>query len=420
MKNYLFEKGANLFPKVKKASGVCLEGENGKRYIDFASSTFNLSLGYNHPVILEAVRKQMEKACYTSTSFSHDVVLELSEKLVKLCPKNLTKVHPKCTGGSTANEGAIKAALKVTKRDDIVSYYYGYHGQTYLTQAITGYDSQRKCLPGAGFNIIRIPFPYCYRCFFDKKFPQCKLFCLNKISEILDISSNNGPACIIMEPILGIGGCVVPPKRYMKGLERICKERNIPLIIDEVMTGIGRTGKMFGFENFGIKPNMITLAKGLGGSGFGSAALVAEERFTVLDDYEHSFTASNYLIGAAAANATLDIISSPYFLKNVRRLGKILKDRLLNFKNRFDFIGDVRGIGLMQGMEIVKGESPDTARALRIVRKAFDEGLFIRCYKHALTNTILIVPALIITDDELNEGLDIIEKVLIYEQKHEK
>ena len=223
MVNYLFEKGADLFPLAKRAEGLYLETADGKRYLDFASATFNLSLGYSHPDVVQAVKDLLDTGLsYVSTSFKLDVISAFAKKLVSLCPDNLTRVHLKCTGGSTANEGAIKAALKVTGKNDLVTYYYGYHGQTYLTQALTGYHLQRNYLPPIGLNVIRIPFPYCYRCFFGKKYPDCAIFCLKKIAQILDSSSTDGPACLIMEPILGIGGCVVPPKRYMKGIAKFC------------------------------------------------------------------------------------------------------------------------------------------------------------------------------------------------------
>lgn len=416
--NHLFDKEFGLSPKIKKAQGMYFETIDGKRFLDFASATFNLSLGYNHPEVLEAVKRQMNAVSYASTTFSMDIVMDFAEKIVKLCPPNLTKVHPKCTGGSIANEGAIKAALKITGRNDIMSFYYGYHGQTYLMQAITGYHSQRNNFPPIGLNIIRIPFPYCFRCFFGKKYPECDIFCLKQISHIIDVSSTNGPACLIMEPILGIGGCVVPPKKYVSKLGKFCKEKNIPVIIDEVMTGIGRTGKMFAFEHFDIIPNMITLGKGLGGSGFGSAALITEERFTELTDYEHSFTASNFLISIAAANKTLELIEKFHLIDNADKMGRLIVKKLQQLKKRFSFIGDIRGLGLMQGIEIVDNSEPDPKRASRIVQKAMDNGLFLRCYPHALANTILITPPLIISEDQVDEGIVILENVLkseIYE-----
>lgn len=417
MKGYLFEKGAENFPEAIKAEGVYIETAEGKKYLDFAAATFNLSLGYNHPEVVNEVKKQLDEITYASTSFKLKKVHEFSEKLIKLCPAGFTRVHPKSTGGSMANEGALKAALKITKKNDIMSYFYGYHGQSYLTQAITGFDIQRKNIPPIGMNVIRIPFPYCYRCFYGKKYPKCKLTCFEKIKEIISVSATNGPACLIMEPILGIGGCIVPPAKYMEKLSDFCKKEGIVIIMDEVMTGIGRTGKMFGFENFKIKPNIITIAKGLGGSGFGSAAIVAEEKYSDLTEYEHSFTATSFLIGAAAASKTLDIISNPKFLANVRRLGKLVKKELEKLKNKYSFIGDVRGLGLMQGFEIVKGAEPDPKRAKRITRECFKKGLIIRCYSHALMNTILITPALIINKNEIIEGFKILKEVLDYEKK---
>lgn len=417
MKGHLFEKGAENFPEAIKAEGVFLYTADGKKYLDFAAATFNLSLGYNHPEVTEAVIKQIKEISYASSSFKLKKVHEFSEKLIKLCPKGFTRVHPKSTGGSIANEGAIKAALKITKKNDIMSYFFGYHGQSYLTQAITGFDIQRKNLPFIGLNIIRIPFPYCYRCFYGKKYPSCKLACFEKIEKIIKVSATNGPACFIMEPILGIGGCIVPPKAYVKKLSDFCNEKGIVIIMDEVMTGIGRTGKMFGFEHFDIKPNIITLAKGLGGSGFGSAAIVAEEKFSDLTEYEHSFTATSFLIGAAAASKTLDIISKPAFLEQVIKMGKIVRKELKKMEKEYYFIGDVRGKGLMQGFEIVKKDnSPDPKRAKRIVKNAFKKGLIIKCYAHALMNTILITPALIISEKEIKEGMKILKEVL----KHEK
>lgn len=328
--------------------GIYLLRDDGKEFLGAVSGTFNLSLGYNHPYIIEKVKKQINKVIHMSSIFTKTFADEFLNEILRHAPENIDSGLMRDVTGSTANECAIKIAQKYTNSGDVISLYLSHHGQTVFTTAISGNSFRRKSFPnGSNCHNIKIASPYCYRCPFKATYPECGFLCIEAINDIIEYSSNGSIACLIIEPVLGNGGNIIPPPGYFERLRKLCNEHNIILIADEVQTGIGRTGYMFASEAFNIQPNIITLAKGLGGIGIPVAAVLFESRLNILENYEHSFTSGGNMLALVAAKSTIEIVSSSNFLDEVKHKGLLLGSLLHELQQKHKCIGDVRGIGLM-------------------------------------------------------------------------
>ncbi|MBW4571541.1 MAG: aspartate aminotransferase family protein [Tolypothrix carrinoi HA7290-LM1] len=398
---------------IEYGKGIYLYDTEGNRYIDCASATFNMSLGYGHPEVLQAVKEQADKLVHVTSSFQTDPVNTVVRKLVKLSPENLTKVHPKVSSGSVANEGAIKIAQHFTGKKDVISLFRSHLGQTMMMTSLSGNAFRKEPFPNLFSGSIQVPDPYCHRCFYKQKPETCNLLCVERIHDFIEYGSSGNIACMIVEPISGNGGNIVPPPGYFQALKKLCDEKGIILIFDEIQTGIGRTGKMFAADYFGVQPNIITAAKGLGGTGFQFAAILTEERLGGLDGHHHSFTFGSNVLAAAAAAKTLEIVSQPEFLKNVEVVGNYIMERLRKMQEKYTFISDVRGVGLMIGVEISDSEgNPNTDLTNYIAKTAMKYGLILRTSRYGYGNVFKIRPPLIITLEESEQLCDQLEKVL--------
>lgn len=398
---------------MEKGEGIHLYDSEGNEYIDCASATFNLNLGYNNKEVIEPVKQQIDKLIHVTSSFQTEPINELVEKLVNISPCNLTRVHLKVSGGSEANEGAIKIAMYCTGKRDVISLFRSHLGQTMMTMSMSGNSFRRKPFPNSFPSCVQVPDPYCYRCFYKQKPETCGMMCVERINDFIEYSSGGDVACIIVEPISGNGGNIVPPVGYFKALENLCKEKDIILIFDEIQTGLGRTGEMFAADYFGVKPNIMTLAKGLGGTGFQVAAILTEERLIGMEGYHHSFTFGANVMAATAANKTIDIISRQGFLENVKKCGNYIMERLETIKSKHSFIGDIRGVGLMIGIEIIDSDgNPDVILTNKISKHAMNFGLIIRTSRYGFGNVFKIRPPLIIKMEECEELCNRLEKLM--------
>lgn len=408
----------NLYYPVKnividRGEGVWLVDIHGKRYLDCASGTFNLNLGYSHREVLDAVQEQMEKLVHCTSSFQNAPVNQLVQKLVEVSPENLTKVHPKVSSGSMANEGAIKIAQYVTGKRDVISLFRSHLGQSMMTLSLSGNAYRREPFPFFSQGAIHVPGPYCYRCFYNQKPETCNFLCVERINDFIEHSSSGHVACMILEPISGNGGNVVPPPGYLQALKQLCDENDILLIFDEIQTGIGRTGKMFAADYFGVQPNMITTSKGLGGTGFQVSAILTEEQVSTLSTDHHAFTYGANVLAATAATKTLEIVSNSSFLENVTVMGNYILSRLVAMQKRYRFMGDVRGVGLMIGVEIIEADGqPDPDLTNKIAKVAMEYGLIIRTSRNGYGNVFKIRPPLTINAEECEYMCDQLEKVL--------
>lgn len=388
--------------------GIRLWRKDGVEFIDGVSGTFNLSLGHSHPAIVEAVIEQVKSLVHLSSSDSQPYVNDLLEALLGLLPQGsaIDAGWFRDLTGSTANECAIKIAQVYTHRSDVISLFLSHHGQTNYTTAASGNSFRRKNLPGTrSDHMIRVPAPYCFRCHYRATYPGCGFVCVEAIKDFIECSSNGEVACLIIEPVMGNGGNIVPPPGYFTALAQLCEEEDILLIADEIQTGLGRTGYALGCEAMDFQPNIITLAKGLGGIGIPVAAVLMEGRLNVLEAHQHSFTSGSNLLGVAAALATIKEINSAAFLAGVRERGKTLGGMLRKLQEEHKCIGDVRGLGYMWGLEIVGPDNePDPQRTNAIIKAAYDNHrLILRGSRNGFGNVVKVRPALIATEEELNE-----------------
>ncbi len=396
--------------------GIRLIDDAGNEYLDGVSGTFNLSLGYNHPYVVEKIQEQVGNLTHMSSSFTEPYVEEVLSLLLEDAPEGIEAGWMRDITGSTANECATKIAQKYTGERDIVSLYYSHHGQTQFATGISGNAFRRKGFPNSTVpNSLHVPVPYCYRCPFQSDPDHCSMQCIEALSDQLEFGGSGSTACMIIEPILGNGGNIIPPMEYFKQLRKLCDEHNMILIADEVQTGIGRTGEMYASTLFDIKPDIITLAKGLGGIGVPVAAVLMQSRLNILEKHEHSFTSGSNMISLTAARSTMEVVSAPGFLESVRTKGELLGHMLSPLAELYpDTIGEARGVGLMWGLEIVDADgAPDSRKANAIIDMAFrDENLILRGSRYGFGNVVKVRPSLTVTEDEIVEIVGRLERVL--------
>lgn len=398
--------------RITNGEGIYAFDADGKKYIDCASGTFNLSLGYRHPEVVRAVIEAADGLIHVPTWFEVEAIDRLVEKIAAAAPPSLRRVHLKVTGGSTANEGALKLAMRRTGGQDIISTFRSHHGQTLALGAISGNAFRREPYPNIPLSKVTVPDAYCHRCFYREHPDSCGFLCVERIDDFLEFASSGSIAAFIIEPILGSGGNIVPPDGYLQRVREFCSQRNIPLIFDEVQTGVGRTGSMFAAQHFGVEPDILTTAKGLGG-GSAAAAILMKSEYVCEDASDLAFTYGANLIAATVAYATLSVIHNSDFLENVKTTGAHILERLNSAKATMPCIDDVRGVGLMIGAEIVDSRhrpSPNLANHIAVTGRAF--GLMLRTSRFGRGNVIKIRPPLILTLEEADLLCDRLEQTI--------
>jgi 4-aminobutyrate aminotransferase len=400
--------------KFVRGQGVWVYTEDGRRFLDCSAGTFNLSLGYSHPEIVRTIQEQAPKLIHVTSKFQTDALNQLVHGLAEVAPPGLTKVHLKSASGSDANEGAIKIAQHVTGMTDVVSLFRGHLGQTVAMTQASGAAFRRAPFTFQLPGVVHVPDPYCLRCFYKQKYPSCNLLCAERINDFIDYASSGKVACIIVEPISGNGGNIVVPDGYLQALRRLCDERGIALIFDEIQTGFGRTGQMFAADHFGVSPHMLTFGKGLGGSGMPIAGILTEERFAGLTAHHINSTFGGNVLAATAAAKTLEIIRRPGFLEHVRAVGAHIRARLDELAAKVDFVCEVRGLGLMLGMEITDADGrPDAKLTNRLADEGMAHGLLLRTSLYGYGNVLKVRPALTITFAEADEMCDRLTRLFL-------
>jgi 4-aminobutyrate aminotransferase len=383
--------------------GVRVWDSEGREYLDCVSGTFNLVLGHNHPAVVAAVRGQLDDLVFASSSFRTTPTDRVMELLVELSPPSLTRVNLRSTGGSTANEGAIKIAQWLTGKRDVIVPFRGHVGQSIAATSYNGTSRMREPFPYHLPGAVHVPEPYCFRCFYRQTPDTCGMWCVDRIEDFITYASSGSVAAMIIEPISGVGGNVVPPPGYLRRLKEFCDERGIILIFDENQTGLGRTGSLFAADHFGVTPHIMTLSKGLTGSGFPLAAILTEERLVGMPRSMHGFTYGSHTLSAAAAVATLNEVRRPEFLAGVRTTGAALMDRLRGLQADFPCVGDVRGVGLMLGVELVEPDGSRSNRLATALNKALtDLRVITRVSEHGLGNVIELRPPLVLSVEDAN------------------
>jgi len=395
------------------ARGAEIWDVDGKHYIDWTSGVLVANVGHAHPRLAAAVSRQAGRLL-NPFDFPTPERLKLARKIIETTPPHLDKVFF-VTTGAEAMDAAMRLARRSTGKFEILAFWGGFHGRSFGPMSLTGLGKIKKnfgpLLPGA----ILAPYPYCYRCPFDKSFPECDFFCLDFMEKIVETESTGNLGALMVEPYQGTAGFVFPPPRYLKRLEDWARRRKILFILDEVQSSFGRTGKMFALEHEGLKPDILTLGKGLG-SGIPIAAVVARAKIMEpLERGEMSSTSGGNPLSCAASLAVFDILEKEKLIEKAEKNGAYLKKKLLQLKDRHPLIGDVRGLGLVYGIELVKDRTskepaPDLARD--IVLRCVARGLMVgKLGMHG--NVLRVAPPLVITADEIDRSVSILAKVLM-------
>lgn len=405
---------------VKKAEGIYLYDYDGQRYSDMSSQLVNMNLGHGNKEIAEAIREQAGKFCYMAPSYAVESRGNLAELIIKLMPDNMGKVFF-TNAGADANENAIKIARMYTGRQKIFSRYRSYHGSTYGAANLTGEPRRYPSEPGIpGFVHFFDPYVYREKITFESE-EEASRFYVEKLREQILYEGADNVAAIVMETITGSNGVIIPPKGYLPGVRKLCDEYGILMICDEVMTGWCRTGKMFAFENFGVKPDLVTFAKGVtcGYVPLGGVA-VSKRIASYFDDHALlcGLTYSGHPLACAAGVACVNYYLEHDIAAHVRAVGAVLGEELEECKKRFACVGDVRYIGLFSAVELVKDK--ETKEALvpygkdpqgimgKIIGMLAQRGFM--TYSHE--NMIIVAPPLIITEGQLREEMEKMKEVL--------
>ncbi|MDD8027507.1 MAG: aspartate aminotransferase family protein, partial [Acidobacteriota bacterium] len=394
------------------ASGAEIWDVDGKHYIDWTSGVLVANVGHAHPLLAKALAGQASRLLNTF-DFPTPERLRLAERLVMAMPKHLDKVIF-LTTGSEATDAAMRLAKRFTGKYEIVSFWGGFHGRTFGPMSLSGISKIRRSYGPLVPGTILAPYPYCYRCPFDKIHPDCRLFCLDFLDEIVNVETSGSLAAVMVEPYQGTAGFVFPPQGYLKKLETWAKNRGLLFILDEVQSSFGRTGTMWAMEHESLEPDIVVLGKGIG-SGAPIAALVSRsEIFAGLERGEMSSTLGGNPLSCAGSLAVFDIIEKEGLLEKAARNGAYLKDKLLELMAKHAVIGDVRGMGLVYGIEFVldrktKEPAPDLTK--EIVLKCVDKGLMVgKLGLHG--NVIRVAPPLVITPELIGQSAAILDAVL--------
>ncbi len=398
---------------VKKASGLYVTGTDGRRYMDFSSGLATTNIGHCPAPVIKAAKRQMDSFIHSGCIFYYESEVELAERLARITPVKI-EMFFFSNSGAEAVEGAIKLARHTTGRQGIISFTGAFHGRTLGAVSLTSSKSwyRRRYHPLLP-SVYHSPCPYCFRCPMGKHRDTCGMDCFNYLKDILRHQiSPEEVACVIIEPVLGEGGYVVPPKEFGQRLSKLCSDEGILLIADEVQTGFGRTGEWFASEQLGLKPDIMVMAKGIA-SGFPLSAIGASRSLmSKWSPGAHGTTFGGNPVSCAAGAATIDVIEKGRVLENARTMGAYAMERLKAMQRDTAFIGDVRGLGMMIGVEFVKKDgSPDKKTLDRVMASCLSKGLIIvECGIDK--NVARFMPPITSTAAQMKKALDIFEEAL--------
>jgi len=399
-----------------EGKGCIVKDINGKEYIDCLSQMAGpAGVGISHPKVVAAVKDQVEKLACGMAWCPNMPRTELAEKLSKITPPGMTKFFFATTGGES-NEFAIKTAIKITKRKEVIGVYFAYHGGTIALMSL-GHPWHRVGMPTVpGFR--QIPSPYCYRCSYGQRYPSCNLECAKALEEMIQFGTYHDVAAFIMEPILGMGGHIVPPEGYFKIIREVCDRYNVLFITDEIQTGFGRTGKMWAIDHYGVVPDIMVVSKALGGGVPISAAVFREEIVSpeLEEDPYHVYTNQGIPLSCAAASAVVDIVVEENMPGKAEKMGVFWHDRLRELEEKHAIIGDIRAKGLYVGVELVKDRKTKERapqEALRVLEECQKRGvLFALSNKRGVGNVIKIKPPMVITEGLSSTALEVFDEAL--------
>ncbi len=392
-----------------RGRGQYLYDSNGRQYLDFFAGVSVINAGHCHPEITARICDQVQTLQHVCNIYLTQPIVELAERLAGITPGRLQKSFF-CNSGSEANDGAVLLARAATGRSELLALQDGLCGRTYLGMSLTGLGMWRTDPNPAG-GISFVPNAYCYRCPLNLNYPGCDLACAEAVARVIETATSGGVAALIAEPIQGNGGIITPPPEYFRRVKEILNKYGALLIIDEVQSGFGRTGKWFAIEHWGVEPEIMTVAKALG-NGVPIGAFIAVPE--VADRYTRpgSSTLGGNPVSMTAGLATLDVIEKERLAENAAELGASLKGQLLELKDRHPLIGDVRGLGLMLGAELVKnGQEPAATETDRVLELMKNRGIIIGKNGRS-RNVLAFQPPLVIDGGDVLEMLRQLDDVL--------
>ncbi|MBQ2246597.1 MAG: aspartate aminotransferase family protein [Selenomonadales bacterium] len=386
-----------------------LYDSTGKEYLDCFAGVSVINCGHCNPAITDRICEQVKTLQHVCNIYLTDPFVRLAERLAEVTPGDLKKTFF-CSTGTEANEGAALLATVATNNSEFISLRNGLHGRTKLTMSMTGISMWRTDPnPVGGINFA--PNAYCYRCPLGKRFPECDYACANAIEDIIKTNTSGRVAAMIAEPIQGNAGIVTPPPGYFKRVKEILDRYGILLIIDEVQTGFCRTGKMFAIENYGISPDIMTMAKALG-NGTPISAFIATEKVANTYTKPGASTLGGNPVSSTAALATLDYLIDNKLADNALARGAQLKAGLADLQKKYPIIGDIRGMGLMVGAELVHADNSPASTETDIILEEMKNRGFIVGKNGVARNVLAFQPPLVITEQNINDLLDALDVVL--------
>ena len=417
---------ATIVPE--RGEGIYIWDVEGNRYIDFQSGQLCVTLGHTHPKYLKALCEQAGKIIQTGTTFVAPSEVLLAKKIAEIAPNPLSKSFFACTG-SESNEMALRLVRKVTDRFEVIGVQRGYHGQTYGSASITGRGGQLRegygpMVPGASF----IPTPYTFRCPYCRQEECCNLGCAESAELVIDSTTTGKPAALFLEPMMSAAGQIVPSTEWMQRIGQICQERDILLVADEALICFGRTGKWFAFEHFGVVPDVVTCSKGLGGA-VPICAVVTNEEIAERAISKGFMTFSSHQgdpLLCATALANLEIIDEENLVENARTVGAYFMEKLQDLVQRYEVVGEARGLGLCLGIEMItdgKSREPNFEGAQLVSDYCQQHGLLLqsllgevddnrlnrRQMEISGVHVLRFMPPITVTREQIDEAMEIVE-----------
>jgi alanine-glyoxylate transaminase / (R)-3-amino-2-methylpropionate-pyruvate transaminase len=414
-KEFLFPCVANYYEEpivLTEGQGCCVRDADGRDYLDFFGGILTLSLGHCHPDITARVNEQITQLEHVSTLYPTENIVRAAEHLANITPGKLKKSFFTASG-TEADETAILLAKIFTGSEEIIALRHGYSGRSLTALSVTGHSAWRL-IPTQVAGIKHAMSPYCYRCPFGLEYPSCGVRCATDIENLIQTTTNGKPAAFMAEPIQGVGGFIVPPPEYFEIAVAVIRKYGGVFICDEVQTGFGRTGdKWCGIEHWGVEPEIMTFAKGIANGMPVAATIATEEVANAFTGLSISTFGGNPL-SMAVTDETLTIMQRENVPKRSAERGAQLRGHLENFKEKYPFIGDVRGMGLMQALELVedrKTKEPAPKRTAKLMEAAKKQGLLIG--KGGLYgNVIRIAPSMLVSASEIDDGARRLDKAL--------
>jgi taurine--2-oxoglutarate transaminase len=412
--------------RIVSAKGVRFKDEDGREFLDFSSCFVSHNIGHQDPRVVDALCEQANTLCSFAPSFSTQPRALLARMLEEITPGDLSRTFF-TLGGTEANEAAIKICHQFTGRRKILARYRSYHGGTAAAMTLSVGDPRNWAQALGGTEWVPVPQPYCYRCMFGHTYPECDLRCVTFIDEVIELEGGSEKvAGIIFEPVTGANGIIVPPDDYFPRLREICDRWGILMIADEVMSGFGRTGRWFAMDHWGVVPDIMTMAKGITSGYVPLGAAIAREhignRFKE-QFFSHGATYSGHALACATAIRVIQVYQEDGLIENSESMGTYLLERALELKEKHPCIGDVRGLGLFVGLELVKNRktreplmpvaakiAPGMNPKLEVAKRLVELGMIAMAANPS--NIIAMAPALIVTKDEIDEGIAIMDKAL--------